>query len=59
MQDTGRIPRLWQSNCDVLFQTVVESTELLRSLSERISALEEDCLELKEEVRKLKEEIRS
>ena len=56
--ESGDRADLWQSDCDVLFQMVVDSNELLRSLYERVSALEKDNLELKEEVRKLKEEVR-
>lgn len=49
---------LWQNSCEVLFQTVVESNDLLQSLYMRMSALEEDYLEMKEEVKSLSDKCR-
>ena len=49
---------LWQNSCEVLFQTVVESNDLLQSLYMRMSALEEDYLKMKEEVKSLSDKCR-
>ena len=49
---------LWQNSCEVLFQTVVESNDLLQSLYMRMSDLEEDYLEMKEEVKSLSDKCR-
>ena len=49
----------WQNSCEVLFQTVVESNDLLQqSLYMRMSALEEDYLKMKEEVKSLSDKCR-
>ena len=49
---------LWQSNSELLFQTVSDSNKLLQLLSEKMSVLEKDNLELKEEVERLKEKCK-
>ena len=57
-EEFGDSQELWETECEGLFETVIEIKDFVKTAFERISWLEEENFKLKEELKQLQEKVK-